>query len=158
MASNDGPNNDVRKQYLKIPHFLTEADRTLTLNIYQTVPTPYPPPYACRTCRRKHAWELLFGINQTPLYFLRVLDRASSSYLNNGRPTWWHLLYYVNLLLNMFPMLIYPSSGVCDYLVRCCLGWLDACWCYVAGLAVGDVVSECRLHSDTTSPTANPAT
>ena len=22
--------------------------------------------------------------------------------------------------------------------------WLEACWCYVAGLAVGDVVSECR--------------
>ena len=29
-----------------------------------------------------------------------------------GRPTWWHLLYYVNLLLNMFRMLIHPSSGV----------------------------------------------
>jgi len=24
--------------------------------------------------------------------------------------------------------------------------WLEACWCYVAGLAVGDVVSECRLN------------
>ena len=23
--------------------------------------------------------------------------------------------------------------------------WLEACWCYVAGLSVGDVVSECRL-------------
>jgi len=23
-------------------------------------------------------------------------------YLNKGRPTWWHLLYYVNLLLNIF--------------------------------------------------------
>jgi len=22
----------------------------------------------------------------------------------------------------------------------------EACWCYVAGLAVGDVVSECRLN------------
>jgi len=24
--------------------------------------------------------------------------------------------------------------------------WLEACWCYVAGLSVGDVVSECRLN------------
>ena len=23
--------------------------------------------------------------------------------------------------------------------------WLEACWCYVVGLAVGDVVSECRV-------------
>jgi len=35
---------------------------------------------------------------------LCVLDRASSWYLNKGRPTWWHLVYYVNLLLNMFRM------------------------------------------------------
>ena len=26
------------------------------------------------------------------------------------------------------------------------LCWLEACWCYVAGLGVGDVVSECRLN------------
>jgi len=45
----------------------------------------------------------------------------------------------------MFQMLIHPSSGACDYLVCCCVGWLEACWCYVAGLSVGDVVSECRL-------------
>jgi len=31
-------------------------------------------------------------------------------------------LYYVNLLLNMFRMLIQPSSGACDYLVRYCVG------------------------------------
>ena len=24
--------------------------------------------------------------------------------------------------------------------------WLEACWCYVPGLSVGDVVSECRLN------------
>ena len=75
--------------------------------------------------------------------------------LNKGWPTRWHLLYYI--LLKMFQTLIRPSSGACDYLLRC-VGWLEACWCYVAGLSVGDVVSECRLHSDTTSPTANPAT
>jgi len=74
---------------------------------------------------------------------LCVLDRASSLYLNKGWPARWHLLYY--LLLNMFQTLIRPSSGACDYLLLC-VGWLEACWCYVAGLAVGDVVSECRLN------------
>jgi len=74
---------------------------------------------------------------------LCVLDRASSWYLNKGWPTWWHLLYY--LLLNMFQTLIRPSSWACDYLLRC-VGWLEACWCYVAGLSVGDVVFECRLN------------
>jgi len=58
-------------------------------------------------------------------------------------PTRWHLLYY--LLLNMFQTLIRPSSGAIDYLLRC-VGWLEACWCYVAGLSVGDMVSECRLN------------
>ena len=117
-----------------------------------------------------HLHEQLFAetsvgclLEATSLMFigiLCVLDRASSWYLNKGWPTWWHLLYYI--LLNMFRMLIHPSSGACDYLLRC-IGWLEACWCYVAGLSVGDVVSGCRLnhyslHSDTTSPTDNPGT
>ena len=45
----------------------------------------------------------------------------------------------------MFQTLIRPSSGASEYLL-CCVGWLEACWCYVAGLSVGDVVSECRLN------------
>jgi len=53
------------------------------------------------------------------------------------------LLYYI--LLNMFQTLIRPSSGASEYLL-CCVDWLEACWCYVAGLSVGDVVSECRLN------------
>jgi len=91
---------------------------------------------------------------QMLLTFLCVLDRASSWYLNKGRPTGWHLLYYVNLLLNMFQMLIHPSSGASDYLLRCCVGWLAACWCYVAGLSVGNVVSECSVGWTTTSGSA----
>jgi len=59
---------------------------------------------------------------------LCVLDRASSWYLNKGWPTRWHLLYYVNLLLNMFRMLIHPSSGACDYLVRYCVGCIVVTW------------------------------
>ena len=60
------------------------------------------------------------------LWNLCVLDRTSSWYLNKGRPTRWHLLYY--LLLNMFQTFIRTSSGSCDYLLRC-VGWLEACWC-----------------------------
>jgi len=59
---------------------------------------------------------------------LCVTDRASSWYLNKGRPTWWHLLYCVNLLLNMFRMLIHPSSGACNYLVRYCVGCIVLSW------------------------------
>jgi len=33
----------------------------------------------------------------------------------------------------MFQTLIRPSSGACDYLLRC-VGWLEACWCYVGGI------------------------
>ena len=60
----------------------------------------------------------------------------------------YHLLYYI--LLNMFQTLIRPSSGASEYLL-CCVGWLEACWCYVAGLSVGDVISECRLNHYTTA-------
>jgi len=73
------------------------------------------------------------------LPYICVLDRASSWYLNKGWPIRWHLLYYI--LLNMFQTLIRPSSGASEYL--CCVGWLEVCWCCVAGLSVGDVVSEC---------------
>jgi len=59
---------------------------------------------------------------------LCLLDRASSWYLNKGRPTWWHSLYYVNLLLNMFRKLIHPSSGACDYLVHYCVGCIVLTW------------------------------
>ena len=61
---------------------------------------------------------------QDQTVFLCVLDRASSWYLNKGRPTRWHLLYY--LLLNIFQMLIHPSSGACDYLLCCCVGCNDS--------------------------------
>jgi len=72
------------------------------------------------------------------LFILCVLDHASSWYLNKGWPTRWHLLYYI--LLNMFQTLIRPSSGASEYLL-CYVGWLEACWCYPAGLAqhVSDV-------------------
>ena len=93
------------------------------------------------------------------LLILCVLDRASSWYLNKGWPTRWHLLYYI--LLNMFQTLIRPSSGASEYLL-CCVGWLEACWCYVAGLSVGDVVSESAYtqipHHQQTIPLHNTST
>jgi len=61
-------------------------------------------------------------------WILCILDHASSWYLNKGRATWWHLLYYVNLLLTMFQMLIHPSSRACDYLVRYCVGCIVLTW------------------------------
>jgi len=67
--------------------------------------------------------------------------KRNKTHLNKGWPTRWHLLYYI--LLNMIQTLIRPSSGASEYL--CCVGKLEACWCYVAGLSVGDVVSECKL-------------
>jgi len=48
--------------------------------------------------------------------------------LNKGRPPWYHLFYYVNLLLNMFRMLIHPSSGACDYLVCYCVDCIVLTW------------------------------
>ena len=68
-------------------------------------------------------------MQHTPSYSVSVRYMStSSSHLNKGRPTWWHLLYYVNLLLNMFRMLIHLSSGACDYLVRYCVGCIVLTW------------------------------
>jgi len=106
------------------------------------------------TCLYTHNTKVLQIMKHT-LNILCVLDRASSWYLNKGWPTRWHLLYYI--LLNVFQTLIRPSSGASEYLL-CCVGWLEACWCYVPGLSVGDVVSECRLNQPTLQPTDNPGT
>ena len=39
--------------------------------------------------------------------------------LKNERPTWCHLLFYfTSYVLNMFRILIYPSSGACDCVVE----------------------------------------
>jgi len=87
------------------------------------------------------------------MFFLCVLDHASSWYLNKGRPTWWHLLYYVNLLLNMFRVLIHPSSGVCDYLVRYCVGCNVLTWGLLvlcSGIVILVSFRKCNGHTDNT--------
>ena len=58
-------------------------------------------------------------------------------------------IYYVNFQLNMFQMLIQPSSGACNYLVCYCMGCIVLAWCVLvlcSGWAVVDVVSVCRLN------------
>ena len=44
------------------------------------------------------------------------------------------VLLFHYLLLNMFRMLVHPSSGACDLLwifISCVvLLWFDVCWCY----------------------------
>jgi len=81
-----------------------------------------------KMCYLKLPTLICFPCIMIKYFILCVLDRASSWYLNKGRPTWWHLLYYVNLLLNMFQMLIHLSSGACDYLVRYCVGCIVLTW------------------------------
>ena len=66
---------------------------------------------------------------------LCLLDRASSWWLKNKRPTWCHLLFYfTSYVVNMFRTLIYPSSGACDYSVELphwsYYSWFDICWSF----------------------------
>jgi len=61
-------------------------------------------------------------------YVVWSVTITAACYLNKGSPTWWHLLYYVNFLLNMFRMLIHPSSGACDYFMRYCVGCIVLTW------------------------------
>ena len=73
-------------------------------------------------------------------------------------------LLFHYLLLNMFRMLVYPSSGACDLFVElfhvlCCYG--SMCVGVTVWFGWGDVVSGCRLrhcfslHKDTTPPQPN---
>jgi len=73
-------------------------------------------------------------------------------------------LLFHYLLLNMFRMLIYPSSGVCDLFVELFHGlYCSGSMCVGVTLwfVWGGVVSVCRLwhclslHTDTTPPQTN---
>ena len=96
--------------------------------------------------------------SQWESYFVASICRCNIWYLNKGRPTWWHLLYYVNLLLNMFQMLIHPSSGACDYLVCYCVGCIVLTWgvlvlcsgigCWWCGIRVQAEPLHITLHID----------
>ena len=54
-----------------------------------------------------------------------IVEQRESSFMSLA-----FLFHY--LMLNMFRILIHPSSGVCDLFVISCvvLLWFDVCWCY----------------------------
>ena len=65
------------------------------------------------------------------------------------------------LMLNMFRMLIHPSSGACDLFV----GLFHGLYCsgtirvgVTLWFGLGGVVSGCRLHPDTTPPQPHKVT
>jgi len=71
-------------------------------------------------------------------------------------------LLFLYLMLNMFRMLIHPSSGACDFFVELFLGlYCSGSMCVGVTLwfGCGGVVSVCRLkhylHTDTTPPQPN---
>jgi len=68
----------------------------------------------------KHILCFLICMNKYPIF-------------ENKRPTWCHLLFYFNsYTLNMFRVLIYPSSGAYDYSVE-----LPHWWCVLSSMCVG---------------------
>ena len=72
-------------------------------------------------------WIITVSTSKTSCYVISlVVHRVTTGEnLNNGWPTRWHLLYYI--LLNLFQTLIRPSSGACDYLLRC-VGCIVLTW------------------------------
>ena len=156
-----------------------------TLHKYFTASTQYNPnnfrinSYQFHP-KQVHVWRNTYTFTQT--YSLLNSKRRRNNirtFLNKDRPTLCHLLFHY-LLLNMFRMLVHPSSGACDLLwiyfmcciamVRCVLvlrcGSAGVVWCGIlmqaeAWLGWGGVVSLCRLkqcfslHKDTTPPQPN---
>ena len=77
----------------------------------------------------RNRFSVCFMKSCVVFYFVFIhFHKICIGHLNKVRPTWWHLLYYVNFLLNMFRMLIHPSSGACDYLVLYCVGCNVLTW------------------------------
>ena len=80
--------------------------------------------------------------------------------LKNKRPTWCHLLFYfTSYVLNMFRILIYPSSGACDYSVELPY-WSYCSWFDVLEILCGwvGVVSACNTDTTPTQPHRNSNT
>ena len=70
------------------------------------------------------------------------------------------VLLFHYLMLNMFRMLIHPSSGTCDLIVIPCvvLLWYDVCWCHgVVRLGWCGILmqAEALVHPDTTPSQPN---
>ena len=60
-------------------------------------------------------------------------------------------LLFHYLMLNMFRMLVHPSSGACDLLWIYFMLWFDVCWCYgVVRLGWCGILMQCfSLNKDT---------
>ena len=82
----------------------------------------------------------------------------TSLWLTNEKPTWCHLLFYVTYYaLNMFPTLIYPSSGACDCVDelphRSSCSQFVVCWSFCCGwylvvFVLQAEASACKLTVD----------
>ena len=69
--------------------------------------------HLCRDCNK------IIVVVRHPSTGLTFLNSEHSPLLNKKRPTWCHLLFLFRyLMLNMFRMLIHPSSGACDLFVE----------------------------------------
>ena len=69
--------------------------------------------------------------------------------LKNKRPTWCHLLFYfTSYVLNMFRILIYPSSGVCDYSVEL-PHWSYCSWFEVSACNTDTIPTQPHRNSNT---------
>jgi len=130
--------NDMAK--IEIRHFIITSYRITSTFIYfiflwRAVP-PVLQMYATTTDLHN---TLISYVYQTVHY----LDSWIQS------PTWCHLLFLFHyLVLNMFQMLIYPSSGACDLFVELFHGLYCSGMMYV-GVTLwfgwGGMVSGCRL-------------
>ena len=93
------------------PDFMWRAELVCVCSLWRDFWPSLPCSRYMRNRRKDSNWRGTYCVSRyddssyqsqlSLLCILCVLDRASSWDLNKGRPTRWHLLYYVNLLLNI---------------------------------------------------------
>ena len=102
----------------------------------------------------------LLGVLLCRLYCAVMIEVYVLIYLSSGKCYNYimcRVSLWVSVLLQACGVLWFLNIFVCGmfwcfmHLYWCLYAWavhtwLEACWCYVAGLSVGDVVSECRLN------------
>ena len=95
------------------------------------------------------------------------LCRDQLSLLTNERPTWCHLLFYFTYYaLDMFRILIYPSSGACDCVDklphRSSCSQFVVCWSFWCGwvlvVFVLQAASACKTNTTKYQPQQNSNT
>ena len=102
-------------------------------------PPPSFPTDLCVPFELKRTQNSISGQNWA-LLPLSSISQQTQQILKHKRPTWCHLLFYfTSYVPNMFRILIYPSSGACDYSVELphwsYCSWFYVCWSFgVVGL------------------------